>query len=151
MTEWPPEAGPDTRPQSDRICNTVRVTGITITVGSSASDNGDLSGRAPTSVSADEKPTTARDNGAAWCRPLHKPVELPGGMTIKTLAEAGAYILDLPEDIKQRSSWQRATDLLLKAASGAASVEDATAQIERALLVELTLLLSGQNAHSVWE
>jgi hypothetical protein len=40
---------------------------------------------------------------------------------------------------------------LLKAASGAASVEDATAQIERALFMELTLLLSGQNARSVWK
>jgi hypothetical protein len=74
---------------------------------------------------------------------LHKAVELPGGMTIKTLAEAGAYILDLPEHIKQRDSWQCATDLLLKAASGAASVEDATAQIERALFMEHTLLLPG--------
>jgi hypothetical protein len=51
----------------------------------------------------------------------------------------------------QRDSWQRATDLLLKAASGAASVEDATTQIERALFMELTLLLSGQNVRSVWE
>jgi hypothetical protein len=138
-----------TSPQSDRICDTVRVTGITITIGSSASDNVDVSGSATTSVSADAKTTTASDNVAGWCRPLHKPVELPGGMTIKTLAEAGAYILDLPEHIKQRESWQRATDLLLKAASGAASVEDATAQIERALFTELTLLLSGQNARSV--
>ena len=112
-----------TSPQSDRICNAVRVMGITITVASSASDNGDVSGSATTSVSADGKTTTASDNGAGWCRPLHKPVEFPGGMTIKTLAEAGAYILDLPEHIKQRDSWQRATDLLLKAASGAASAD----------------------------
>jgi hypothetical protein len=132
-----------TRPQSDRICNTVRVTGITITAGSSAPDNGDVSGSVTTSVSADGKATTVSDNGAGWCRPLHKAVALPGGMTIKTLAEAGAYILDLPEHIKQRDSWQRATDLLLKAASGAASVEDATAQIERALFMEHTLLLPG--------
>jgi hypothetical protein len=132
-----------TSPQSDRICNTVRVTGIRITVGSSASDNGDVSGSATTSVSGDGKTTTASDNGTGWSRPLHKPVELPAGMTIKTLAEAGAYILGLPEHIKQRDSWQRATDLLLKAASGAASVEDATAQIEHALFMELTLLLSG--------
>jgi hypothetical protein len=140
-----------TSPQSDRICNTVRVIGITITAGSGASDNGDVFGAATTSVSADGKTTTASDNGVGWCRPLHKPVELPGGMTIKTLAEAGAYILDLPEHIKQRDSWQRATDLFLKAASGAASVEDATARIERALFMEPTLLLAGHNARSVWE
>ena len=97
-------------------------------------------------MSANLKPS-----GAGWSRPLHKPVEVPGGRTIKTLAEAGSYILDLPDHIKQRDSRQRAIDLLLKAASGAASVEDATAQIEHALCMELTLLLSGQNAHSVWE
>jgi hypothetical protein len=60
-----------------------------------------------TSVSADGRATTASDNGAGWSRPLHEPVELPGGMTIKTLAEAGAYILDLPEHIKQRDSCDR--------------------------------------------
>jgi hypothetical protein len=138
-------------PQSDPVCNTVRVTGVTITVASSPSDNGGTSGSAMTSVAADGKTTTASASGTGWSRPLHKPVELPGGRTIKTLAEAGSYILDLPDHIKQRDSWQRAIDLLLKAASGAASVEDATAQIEHALCMELTLLLSGQNAHSVWE
>lgn len=160
MTGRPPQAGPDptaegghmrNSPQSDRICNTVRVTGVTITVASSPSDNGGMSGSATTSVAADRKAITASDSGAGWSRPLHKPVELPGGITIKTLAEAGSYILDLPEHIKQRDSWQRATDLLLRAASGTASAEDATAQIEHALCIELTLLLSGQNVRSVWE
>jgi hypothetical protein len=64
---------------------------------------------------------------------------LPGGLTLRTLADAGAFILDLPEHIKQRSSWQRATDLLLKAARGAGNVEDATAQIERALFLDCYL------------
>jgi hypothetical protein len=154
MTERPPQAGGifpaaeeghmRTSPQSDRICNTVRVTGIKITV---TSDNDDVSGSATTNGNT----TTASDDGAGWSRPLHKPVELPGGMTLKTLAEAGAYILDLPEHIKQRDSWRRATDLLLKAASGAASVKDATAQIEHALFTEMTLLLSGQNTSSILE
>jgi hypothetical protein len=107
---------------------TVRVTGITIALSSGTSDNGDVIG-------------TPSRNGARWSQPLDKPVKLPGGMSLITLAEAGAYILDLPEEIKRRNSWQRATDLLLKAASGAVSVEDATAQIEYALFMEMTLLL----------
>jgi hypothetical protein len=120
-------------------------------VASGPSNNGGMSGPATTSVAADGMATKASDSGAGWSRPLNKPVDLPSGTTIKTLAEAGSYILDLPEHIKQRDSWQRAIDLLLKAASGTASVEDATAQIEHALCIELTLLLSGQKVRSVWE
>lgn len=120
----------------------VQVMGITIAVSSGTSDNGDASGSATTSASDEALIGPEIDNGAGWSRPLHRPVELPGGMMLKTLAEAGAYILDLPEHIKQRTSWRRATDLLLKAAGGAASVEDATTQIEHALFMERTLLLS---------
>jgi hypothetical protein len=124
----------------------VTVTGMTIAVSSGT--------RATTTsgseTASDSDKITARAEShyasAGWLRPLNKPVELPGGTTLKTLAEAGAYILDLPEKIKRRESWQRATDLLLKAARGEASVEDATTQIEHALFMELTLLLSGQDA-----
>jgi hypothetical protein len=114
----------------------VRVTGIVIAVSSGASDNGDLSASATTSAYDDKPVGTGSNHGARWACSLIRPVRPPGGLTLKTLADAGAYILDLPEDIKQRRSWQRATDLLLKAASGAASVEDATAQIEQALFME---------------
>ena len=120
-------------PQTDATSKTVRVTGITIAVSSGTSDIGDVSGSASTSVSSDE---TGNDSGGGWSRPLDKPVKLPGGLVLKTLADAGAFILDLPGHIKQRNSWQRATDLLLKAASGTASVEDATAQIEQALFMD---------------
>ena len=120
---------------------TVRVTGITIAVPPTKSDSGDASALATTSASDEVLIGAEGDNGAGWSRPLDKPVKLPSGTTLRTLAEAGAYILGLPEEVKQRSSWQRATDLLLRAASGAASVEDATAQIEYALFMEMTLLL----------
>jgi hypothetical protein len=120
----------------------VRITAIKIAVSSDTSDNGDAPAL-PTASASDEVFDAKSDHGVGWSRPLHRPVELPDGTTLNTLAEAGAHILDLPESIKRRDSWQRATDLLLKAASGAASVEDATAQIERALFMELTLLLLG--------
>jgi hypothetical protein len=130
---------------------TVRVTGITIAVLPTKSDGGGAFTLATTSASNEVLIGADGDNGAGWSRRLDKPVKLPGGTTLRTLAEAGAYILGLPEEIKQRNSWQRATDLLLRAASGAASVEDATAQIEYALFRERTPLLSGENARSVWE
>jgi hypothetical protein len=115
------------------------VKGIRVEVSRNAlrtSDNGDPSGSVTTRAS-DEKSTRASSaDGAGWFRPLDYPVTLPGGLTLKTLAEAGAFILDLPEHTKQRNSWQCATDLLLKAANGTGSVEAATAQIERALFLE---------------
>jgi hypothetical protein len=124
----------------------VRVTGMTIAVSSgtrATATSGSETGSDSDKLSARAE---SHDGSAGWFRPLDKPVELPGGTTLKTLAEAGAYILALPEKIKRRESWQRATDLLLKAARGEASVEDATTQIEHALFMEMTLLLSGQNA-----
>ena len=124
----------------------VRVTGITIAVSSGTTT---ATTSVPATISnSDKEPMNAEgsNGGVGWCRPLDKPVELPDGMTLATLAEAGAYILDLPEKIKQRDSWQRATYLLLKAADGEASVEDASTQIEHALFMDLTLLPSDQSA-----
>jgi hypothetical protein len=135
--------------EDDVTTKHVQVTGITIAVSSGTSDSGNASGSETTFHSNKMSMGAESDNGAAgWFRPLDRPVELPGGMTLITLAEAGAYILDLPEKVKRRESWQRATDLLLKAASGEERVEVATAQIEHALLMELTLLLSGQDIPS---
>ena len=132
----------------------VRVTAITVAVSSGQSDSRDTDSR-DTSVSSTLPTSNGASKGAendinsGWSRPLDKPVELPRG-TLKTLAEAGAYILDLPDDIRQRDHWRRATDLLLKAAKRVARVEDVTAQIEHALRMELTFVLSGQTS-SVWE
>lgn len=136
-------------PRTGAISTTVRVTGITIAVSSGTSDNADAPKSETTSASDDGKTSTRSDNSAGWFRPLDKPVKLPGGVALSTLAEAGAYILDLPEHIKERTSWQRATDLLLKAANGSGGVEDATSQFERALFMDHIydgpLLRSAQN------
>src|ERR1700731_4669391 len=97
-------------PQTDATNKTVRVTGITIAV-SDMSDNGGASKSATPSDSDVESMGARADNGTRWSRALDRPVKLPGGLTLNTLADAGAYILNLPEQIKQRNSWQRATDL----------------------------------------
>src|SRR5579862_5167045 len=58
------------------------------------------------------------DKEVGWFSLLSKPVNLPDGLALKTLSDAGAYILDLPDHLKQRDSWQRAADLILHAAAG---------------------------------
>jgi len=75
---------------------------------------------------------------SGWFSLLSRPVNVPDGLTLKTLSDAGAYILDLPDHVKRQAFWERAADRLLDAAAGIGSIADATAQIERAL--DLTLV-----------
>jgi hypothetical protein len=53
-----------------------------------------------------------------------------------TLAEAGAFILAMPEGFKERISWQRATERLMEAALHEGDIRAATEAIERAGFVQ---------------
>jgi len=46
------------------------------------------------------------------------------------------FILNEPEHIQERNSWQRAAGLLMEAAENGGSIEAATAQLELALFLE---------------
>lgn len=70
-----------------------------------------------------------------WRARLARPVRLQNGAVIKSLFEARAYVLQLDEDDQSRSVWQCAAARLIQAADGTASVEDATIQMELALLI----------------
>ena len=86
--------------------------------------------------------TKAREPGgtaagqANWDRKLAWPVTVRGGGPIATLSDARLFILDLPDTIQGRLTWQYAADLLLKAAESGSDgdTEQATLQIERALI-----------------
>jgi hypothetical protein len=54
------------------------------------------------------------------------------GAKLGTLAEAGEFILALPESFQQRNSWLKATELLMQAALHEGDIEVATEAIERA-------------------
>jgi phage-related baseplate assembly protein len=55
---------------------------------------------------------------------------------LHTLSDARAYILSLPRGTRNQDDWERAADLLMAAVASASEidVEQATFQIERALL-----------------
>jgi hypothetical protein len=55
---------------------------------------------------------------------------------LHTLSDARAYILSLPPGTRNQDDWERAADLLMAAVASASEtdVEQATFQIERALL-----------------
>jgi hypothetical protein len=80
-----------------------------------------------------------------WNLPLDHPIEIEhGDRWLATLSDVGAFILDLPETLQQQHSWQAATETVLEAAKSGD-----TGPVTFA--VHMALILSGQNARSVWE
>ncbi len=71
-----------------------------------------------------------------WPAKLARPITLRDGTTLATLADVRAFILNEPEHIQERNSWQRAAALLMEAAENGGSIEAATAQLELALFLE---------------
>jgi hypothetical protein len=64
------------------------------------------------------------------------------GPTLRTLGDARDFMLDQPNGIQERRSWQKAAELLLAAAENGADVEAVTKQIELALFLEARVVLS---------
>jgi hypothetical protein len=80
-----------------------------------------------------------------WNLPLDHPIEVEhGDQWLATLGDVGTFILNLPETLQRQPSWQAATETVLEAAKSGD-----TAPVTFA--VHVALMLSGQNARSVWE
>jgi hypothetical protein len=71
-----------------------------------------------------------------WNLKLSRAVAPIRGAPMRTLADARAYILSLPPGTRHHDDWERAADLLMAAveSSSESDIEQATFQIERALL-----------------
>jgi hypothetical protein len=67
-----------------------------------------------------------------WPAKLTRPIIMRDGTELETLAEAGSFILALPEVFQHRNSWMKATELLKQAADHDGSIEAATEAVERA-------------------
>jgi hypothetical protein len=78
---------------------------------------------------------------SGWSAKLERPIVLTDGWTLLTLADVRDFILDEPEDIQERQSWQRAAGLLMSAAEDASGIEAATKQVRLALFLEARLKL----------
>jgi hypothetical protein len=79
-----------------------------------------------------------------WNLPLDHPIEIEhGDQCLATLGDVATFILALSETQKRQHSWQAAIEVVLEAAR---SGEIASVTIA----VHMALLLSGQNARSVW-
>ena len=70
-----------------------------------------------------------------WNTVLSRPIRVKDGSTLKTLADARAYILELPSEVTARPSWRDAAETLVEAAEGRATVAEASQKVETALFV----------------
>jgi hypothetical protein len=76
-----------------------------------------------------------------WERPLCRMITPVGGAPMHTLADARNFIVELPKGTRQQEIWDRAANLLIKAAESgrATEIEAATFKIECALLIQRRL------------
>ncbi|WP_408095208.1 hypothetical protein [Rhodoplanes sp. SY1] len=81
----------------------------------------------------------------SWSSTLARPIRPRDGAPLRTLGNARAYLLSLPEGEAVRPAWQTAAALVLAAAESGdrAAVLAATDQIERALFVAYRLDMTG--------
>ena len=54
----------------------------------------------------------------SWSRAFHVPITTPGGLTLRTLRDAGEYIQALPRAKHQLPEWQVAAEMVLAAVEG---------------------------------
>jgi hypothetical protein len=73
---------------------------------------------------------------ARWESKLSRSFVLRDGRSLRTLAEARAFILKLPEADQQRSSWQSAVKQLLEGGRERRQHRAPTEAIERALFLQ---------------
>jgi hypothetical protein len=71
-----------------------------------------------------------------WEKKFWKPIKLKDRRTIATLADARALILALPPLHQRNPHWQYAGELLMRASTSKSAVDDALAQLLRALKAE---------------
>jgi hypothetical protein len=71
-----------------------------------------------------------------WTRKFPQPIKLKDGRKIATLGQARELMLALPERHQIRPFWQYAAELILEAAERGSSIDDAWAQLHRALTAE---------------
>jgi len=83
----------------------------------------------------------ARKPAAGWSRRLSWPLTLRDGRTLRSLADARAFVLALPPDEQEYNAWQRAAALLIDAAKNGGSVEAATDQVAAAAFMQAKVKL----------
>lgn len=75
----------------------------------------------------------------SWTQKFAEPIRTSSGQTIRTLADARAFMLQLSPQVTWQNEWQNAADKLLLASQGKASVEEAREAVCNALVLNMRL------------
>ena len=76
-----------------------------------------------------------------WSARLSRPLILRDGRTLRTLADARAFVLALTPGEQEYQSWQRAAELLIEAAEHGGDIEATTDQVRAALFMQAMVKL----------
>jgi hypothetical protein len=71
-----------------------------------------------------------------WDAKFWRPIVLKDGRKVTTLSEARVLILSLPDLHQSNPHWQYAAEMLLLASGSKSAIDDAEAQLTRALKAE---------------
>jgi hypothetical protein len=79
-----------------------------------------------------------------WDRKLARPVAVDGGPTLRTLSDARAFVLALPDEVLRCSAWEHKAALLMEAAKNGRKqdIETVTIELELELVLKAKLGLS---------
>jgi hypothetical protein len=71
-----------------------------------------------------------------WSRPLTRPLDVPGIMKLKTLADVHELLRHLPKEYRAKSTWQYVEKQLNEAAHGTIDAIDVAVPLRMALMLE---------------
>jgi hypothetical protein len=99
-------------------------------------------------------PTSTRKARATskrgWAREFEDPIKLPDGITLRTLRDAGCYMLELPPQAKRLPEWQAAAEALLMAAEDRGPLLHARVGMLRALNRRVERVLNPDRKEHHW-
>ena len=75
-----------------------------------------------------------------WSRKFDEPIPLPDGGELRTLLDAGRYVVAIPPSMHEREEWQMVMDVLLSAVEGREPVS----------LLRISFTLALQESSPTW-
>lgn len=85
-----------------------------------------------------------------WSKRFPEPIDLPDGVRLTTLQDAGAYITSLPKQLHDTLPWQNAMHVLIQAADHGGPIEFAGLGMRQALFPKGEPVYHSRKKDPVW-
>jgi hypothetical protein len=86
----------------------------------------------------------------SWSTRFPDPIPTPDGGSLRTLQDAGAYIIELPKQTLDSAPWQNAIDVLIQAADHGGPIEFARLGMLQALFPKGTPVYHSVDRDPKW-